>query len=67
MKKIILILLILVNSPQILAASQAGRLGVGMSNHIVSGIQTLSLKLQRNRSTAIGGLLGLDSSADGSY
>lgn len=67
MKKIILIALILVCSQQTFAASQVGRLGVGMSNHLVSGMQTISMKLQRNRSTALGGLFGIDSSKDGSF
>jgi len=67
MKKILLISLLLISSQGAFAASQIGRLGVGMSNHIVSGLQTISLKLQRNRSTALGGLFGLDSSPDGSF
>ena len=67
MKKILLITFFLISSQSVFAASQVGRLGVGMSNHIVSGLQTISLKLQRNRSTALGGLFGLDSSSEGSY
>lgn len=67
MKKLIVILALFFISLSSFAASQAGRLGVGMSNHIVSGIQTLSMKLQRNRAEAIGALFGLDSSEDGSF
>lgn len=67
MKHLILGIVILLGSQNILAASQAGRLGVGMSNHIVSGIQTLSMKLQRNRAEAVGGIFGLNSSEDGSF
>lgn len=67
MKKFILICLILLNSASLLAASQMGRLGVGMSNHLVNEMKVISLKLQRNRSTALGGLFGLDSSPDGSF
>jgi hypothetical protein len=72
MKRILLITLILVSSqlvssPSTLAASQVGRLGVGMSNHIISGLPTISMKLQRNRSSALGGLFGIDSSPDGSF
>lgn len=48
------------------AAGRMGRLGIGMSNHLPTNMQTLSVKLQRNRSTAIGGLFGLDSSSEGS-
>lgn len=42
-----------------------GRLGIGMTDHIVSGMEAISMKLQRNRSTALGGHFGLDSSSDG--
>lgn len=48
------------------AASRMGRLGIGMSNHLPVEMQTLSVKLQRNRSTALGGSFGLDSSSEGS-
>lgn len=46
------------------AMNLAGRLGIGFSNQVVTGIDTISFKLQRNRSMAIGALLGLDSSSD---
>lgn len=42
----------------------SGRLGLGLSNQVATGIDTLSFKLQRNRASAIGALLGLDSSSD---
>lgn len=44
----------------------AGRLGIGMTNQVVTGIDALSLKLQRNRSTAVSGIFGLDSSNEAS-
>lgn len=47
------------------SASMAGRLGIGTTAHIENGMKALSMKLQRNRSTAIGGHFGLDSSSDG--
>ena len=49
------------------AASLIGRLGIGTTNHLVTGQQAISLKLQRNRSTALGGLFALDSSSEGVY
>lgn len=49
------------------AASLTGRLGLGMTSHIESGMKALSMKLQRNRSSALGGHLGIDSSSDGMY
>lgn len=67
MKKLILICFILLNSHSIFAASQVGRLGVGMSNYLVTGMKTISLKLQRNRASALGGTFGIDSSSEGSF
>lgn len=49
------------------AGSLIGRLGLGYSNHLESEMPTLSLKLQRNRSTALGGNFGLDSSSEGTF
>ena len=49
------------------AASMTGRLGVGMTNQVASGMQALSMKLQRNRASAIGGHFGIDSSSDGMF
>ena len=54
------------NVSSLYAMNLAGRLGIELSNQIVTGIDTLSLKLQRNRSTAFGALLGLNSSSDAS-
>jgi hypothetical protein len=68
MNKLRLILLALLcvnvlNSPSY-AMSLLGRLGIGMNNQLVTGMETLSFKLQRNRSSAIGGLLGLNANQD---
>ena len=49
------------------AASMAGRLGIGMTNHIASGMPAVSMKLQRNRSSAVGGHFGVDSSSEGMF
>ncbi len=54
-------------SPICNAASLVGRLGVGYTQHLDNGSPSLSLKLQRNRSTAIGGVFGLDSSSEGTF
>jgi hypothetical protein len=48
------------------ATSLVGRLGIGTANTLPNNMPTLSLKLQRNASTALGGVFGLDSSPDGS-
>ena len=65
-KIIILSILISIFSMDSYAASRLGRLGIGMSNQVATGIDTISLKLQRSRSMAIGGLIGLDSNSDAS-
>lgn len=48
------------------AMSLLGRLGVGMTNQVVTGIDALSIKLQRNRSVAISGIFGLNNTSDSS-
>lgn len=67
MKKILIALLLVatLNLKSSYAASMVGRLGIGMTNHIENNLKAFSIKLQRNRSTAIGGHFGLDSSSDG--
>jgi hypothetical protein len=47
------------------AASLIGRLGIGMTNHLESQMPAISLKLQRNRSAALGGHFGIDSGSGG--
>lgn len=67
MMRIFIVLgLLICNVSNLHAMNLSGRLGVGLSNQVVTGIDTLSFKLQRNRSTALGALLGLDSSSDAS-
>jgi hypothetical protein len=66
MKAFLLFFLLLLGSQNALAMGLAGRLGIGMSNQVVSGIDTLSFKLHRNRSTALGALFGIDNSSDAS-
>lgn len=66
MNKLRLLLLLcvtLTNSPSH-AMTLLGRLGIGMSSQLVTGMETLSFKLQRNRSSAVGGILGLNSNSD---
>ena len=43
-----------------------GRLGVGTTNQVVTGISAVSFKLQRSRSTALSGLIGINNSSDAS-
>ena len=64
MKFYSVLVLFLCLSQHALSAPRLGRLGIGMSSHLPADIQTLSLKLQKSRSTAIGGTLGLNSNSD---
>ena len=66
MTKNIFVILVLISS-SCFASGQIGRLGVGMANQLVTNTPTLSMKLQRNRSSALGGIFGLDSSSEGSF
>jgi hypothetical protein len=67
MKKLIIIsTFVFISSLNANATSLIGRLGIGMSNNLPSGMETLSLKLQRNSSVALGGVFGMDNSPDGS-
>lgn len=67
MYKILLVfILVLCNVSKSRAMNLSGRLGLGLSNQVVSGIDALSLKLQRNRASAFGALIGVDSSSDAS-
>ncbi len=66
MRKIIQIgLLFFIISANSYAASLIGRLGIGASNQLTTGMDVISFKLQRNRSSAMGGVFGLDSSSEG--
>jgi hypothetical protein len=67
MRKIFISLFLLVSLNNSYAASLVGRLGVGMSDQLVTNMKTISLKLQQNRSTAVGGIFGIDNSEDGSH
>ncbi|MAX66545.1 MAG: hypothetical protein CME66_06385 [Halobacteriovoraceae bacterium] len=46
-------------------SSLVGRLGIGATNHLESKMPAISLKLQRNRSSALGGHFAMDSSSNG--
>ncbi len=65
MIKILISLFALSLSTICYASSMLGRLGIGMTNHLVTEQSALSLKIQRNRSTALGGHFALDSNDDG--
>jgi hypothetical protein len=66
MKKLIfLVVSIILFSVTANAAPLIGRLGIGMANHLESGMDLVSFKIQRSRSSAMGGHFGMDSSADG--
>lgn len=69
MRKLILVIFMIFLSQISLhanAATRLGRLGIGMSNQVVTGIDAISMKLQKSRSLALGGLIGLDSSSESS-
>jgi len=66
MNNLILFLIVVFSIPhQANAASLIGRLGMGTTNQIASGMSALSFKLQQNRASAIGGHFGIDSSSSG--
>lgn len=64
--KLLSFLLVLCSVQSAFAMNLVGRLGIGYSNQVVTGIDTLSVKLQRNRANGFGALLGVDSSSDAS-
>ena len=65
MKKVLIaVFLILLVSSESNAMSLLGRLGVGMSSQVASGMDTLSVKIQRNRALALGGIFGITSGED---
>ena len=51
---------------QAFALNLEGRLGVGFTNQVVTGIEALSVKLQQDPMNAIGFIAGLDSGEDNS-
>lgn len=64
----ILALAILFISANTFAFDKVGRLGIGLSNELNNGIPAVSFKMQKNRSFAIGGLAGINSSeTDGGF
>lgn len=55
-------------APQSHAFDKMNRLGVGMNNQLKNSFPALSFKLQKNRSFALGGLIGLSTDKnDGGY
>lgn len=64
--KHILVAALLLTSLPSFAMSLTGRLGLGTTNQVVTGIDALSVKLQRNRSVALSGIFGLRNSSDSS-
>jgi hypothetical protein len=58
--------LFLLLTQQAYAMNLVGRLGIGYTNQVVTGIDAISLKLQRNRANAFGAIMGVDSSSESS-
>lgn len=46
------------------AVSNMGRLGVGMTNELANGVPSLSVKVRKNKTFALGGVAGIKSSPD---
>jgi len=65
-KLIIALLLVIMQTTQANAMSLVGRLGLGATNQVITGLDALSVKLQRNRSIAVSGIFGIDNSEDSS-
>ncbi len=63
-RNIIVFIAVFTFSTSSFAMSLLGRLGLGTTNQVVTGIDALSIKLQRNRSVAISGIFGLNNSSD---
>lgn len=63
MKQIFIIILFVLSS-HAFSADLRGRLGVGASNQLANGIPAISLKIQQNKTFAIGGLVGFKSNED---
>lgn len=63
-KKSLFFLLLLVISSPSWALNKMGRLGVGMSNQLVTEAPALSIKIQQSRTFALGGLLSFRSDED---
>jgi hypothetical protein len=58
--------ILVLHSTQSNAMSLIGRLGIGATNQVVTGLDALSVKLQRNRSIAMSGIFGINNSEDSS-
>ncbi|HXH29584.1 MAG TPA: hypothetical protein VNJ01_02115 [Bacteriovoracaceae bacterium] len=61
-QKILLIFFFL--STTAVAADLRGRLGVGASNQLANGVPALSLKIQQDKSFALGAILGFQANQD---
>lgn len=63
-RNIIVMIALFTFSTSSFAMSLLGRLGLGTTNQVVTGIDALSVKLQRNRSVALSGIFGLKNSSN---
>lgn len=57
-----IVALFFMSSP-LYATNLLGRLGVGMTSQVASSMESISFKIQRSRSIAIGGFFGLESNS----
>lgn len=46
------------------ALNLIGRMGIGMSNQLISDISSISFKVHRSRKTAMGAVIGIDANSD---
>jgi len=64
MKQIIWIFILLSLSLNSFGADLRGRMGIGGTNQLANGLPALSFKIQRSKTLALGGVLGLQSNQD---
>lgn len=64
MLKLLSFFFLLCSASQAWALNSMGRLGVGITNHLGSDLQAISVKVQKARSLAIGGHFAVKASAD---
>lgn len=60
-----LVFLTILSSPSVMAFDRISRLGIGYSGQLKNGVPAISFKLQKSKSFAFGGVLGLSNKDNG--
>ena len=60
----VILLFLVIHTPESHALDKVSRLGVGMSNQLQNNIPAISIKMQKNRSFAIGALGGVSTDSE---